>query len=68
MSKPGIFFSLDSVGDKQTLLAWAKTRGYTQLSQMVRVALYEYIRRRLPKNPVTVLHIKIMGIIKGDDR
>lgn len=53
--------------DKQTaeyIAIFAKTRGL-KTSAMIHQALYEYLRRKLPKNPVTVQLLALQELVNG---
>lgn len=63
MAKPELSVSLNSPEDKDLILAWARSRGINRGSDLLRIALYEYIRRKLPKDAVTVASVRLRAIV-----
>lgn len=61
--KPSISCTVDTEQIKCDIADYARERGMKNASTLIRVAVYEHIRRRLPKKPVTVLHKRLRGIV-----
>lgn len=63
MKKPTLSVTLESDEEKELILSWAKTRGINRGADLLRIALFEYIRRKLPKDPLTVPQQRLRGIV-----
>ncbi len=62
--KKAISFSIDSE-IKESIDVFARSRGMKNAGALSRQATFEYIRRKLPKDVVTVQLLRLQDIING---
>lgn len=65
MSGKRISFEVETEQLKSDIQEFGKSRGINKVTDLSRIALYEYIRRRLPKDAVTLLHKRLNHILNG---
>lgn len=65
MSKAEMGTSFESQEVKELILNWARSRGINRGADFLRIAAFEYIRRKLPKKPVTVPLQRLRDIADG---
>ena len=62
-SKRTISTMVDSPEFKEALLLYAQSNGLPNVSTLLRVALYEYIKRRPPKETMPAVFLPLKGIL-----
>lgn len=64
-SGKAISFSVDDVETKQAIQDYGVSRGFSRVSDLARVALYEYIRRRAPREG-TAMASRLAMVLSDD--
>lgn len=65
MGKPESSTTWRSQEEKELILDFFKTRGINRGCDALRIAVFDYIRRRLPKVPSARAHQRLKAILNG---